>query len=74
MRFFVKDQALHINPIDPNFQTLTHSILISDLLFETEGNQMNFKVMFKNKFEEFLHFITPLIGWKPLASSHEILI
>jgi len=47
--------------------------MISDLMAETEGNQMTFRLTFKQYFEEFINFVTPLLGRRPTASSKEII-
>lgn len=72
VKLYVQDCVLQIVPTNPSFNHLVYSIYLLDINLDVDGNQLTFRVIFKQKFEDFLNFMAQLLGWRPQAKTNFI--
>lgn len=65
VKLYVQESVLHIVPTNPAFNQLVFGIYLLDINLDVDGNQLTFRVIFKQKFEDFLNFMGQLLGWRP---------
>jgi len=65
VKLYVQESVLHIVPTNPAFNQLVFGIYLLDINLDVDGNQLTFRVIFKQKFEDFLNFMAQLLGWRP---------